>query len=272
MENWVDKLEYFEESDKKLELAFDRKMKFKVGSKLNFCWKSIFYCKLETKEIIETEFHKKIYFYTSSIYPIKINYKVIYNLYWNSVDETTVVINELICDKNNKMFKNDQEENNKERFIMFKKIEDILKNDLDSLYQEERIILDINIIKVWKIITDWKIFKNYIPDIYHEIIYYGNPLEIGTEFKIIHKERKDCFTKFRLVECNYCKDDVNLNISVNDENIDKKFYIINDNNTNSNNLKVDYSDKLNDNSDYLNTNKLTLDIDKNSNSDKSKIY
>lgn len=198
---WVDGLHY-EEGDKKQELIFQNPMKFKKHSKLSFRWKSIFQCRLEVKDIVENEFYKRILFDSYALYPFYIKYKIIYNLYWNSVEENTLLIHEVVCEVNNNMFQNDQEQNRKERYIMFKKIEEMLNNDITFLYQEEGIILDLSIDESWNIVTDWRKFKEHVPQICFDISYDGDPHRIGTEMKIINKNKdKMGFTNLRVIEC-----------------------------------------------------------------------
>lgn len=231
---WVDKLKYTEDNQIK-ELIFEEEMKFKKNSILSFRWKSIFQCKHDIKEIIETDFYKKIIFDSYAIYPFFIKYQIIYNLYWDSVEENTLLIHEVVCEENNKLFQNDQEQNIKERYVMFKKIEELLKNDLSALYQEEAIILDININQLWNIVTDWRLLKEYVPDICSEILYQGDPQELGTEMKIINKEKnKNGYTYLRVIEIvknnqqkikqNYNNENLSQSINEEDEinNLDGK--------------------------------------------------
>ncbi len=202
---WVDKVEY-KEHDNKYELLFEKQMKFKVDSQLRFRWKSIFECMLDIKQVIDTDFHKKILFDSYAFYPFHIKYQIIYSLYWNSVEENTILIHEVVCNVNNKMFQNDQEQNRKERYIMFKKIEEMLGNEINALYQEEMMILDISIDELWYIVTDWRKFQKYVPQICLETSYNGDPLKIGTEMKIIKNgKNKTGFTNLRVIESMYNK-------------------------------------------------------------------
>lgn len=200
---WVDMIEYTEQNIKQ-ELKFNIPMKFKKNSKLTFRWKSIFDCRLDVKEIVDNDFNKKIFFDSYAFNPFYIKYQIIYNLFWNSIEEHTLLIHEVVCKVNNKLFQNDQEENRKERYIMFKKIEEMLSNDISALWQEESTTLDISINELWTIVTDWRKFREYVPQICHEIYYSGDPQIIGTEMKIITKgKNSNGFTNLRVIESNY---------------------------------------------------------------------
>jgi len=200
---WVDKIEYFESPNNKKELFFDAPMKFKVGSLLNFRFKSIFLCELKILEINENEFCNRIVIGSQVKYPISFKYRIIYNLFWNSVEENTLLIHEIICDDvSTNMFNRDPEENKKERLIMFKKIEEMLSNDIKALHQEESIILDISLDKLFEIVTDWRIFRQYVEQICNEIYYNGDPQKIGSEMKITFGN-KNKYSNLKIIECSY---------------------------------------------------------------------
>jgi hypothetical protein len=237
-------------------------MKFKINSILNFQWKSIFECRFEVKEILETEFYKKIFFDSYTFYPFQFKYQVIYNLYWNSDEESTLFIHELICEVNNRMFQNDQEQNLKERQVMFNKVDEMLNNDLSVMYQEEGIILDINLNELWRIVTDWRIFKEYVPQIFLEITYNGDPCRTGTEMKIInYGKNKNGFTNLRIIEI-INKENKNNNKTSSDFHINNNIHeslknTINQNNSEKSERKKDEINKINgsDNHEFYNSSK-----------------
>jgi len=258
---WVDKTEYIED-DLKKDIFFEYPMKFKINSILNFRWKSIFECGFEVKEIVETEFYKKIFFDSYTFYPFQFKYQVIYNLYWNSDEENTLFIHELICEVNNRMFSNDQEQNLRERQVMFNKVEELLYNDLSVMYQEEGIILDINLNELWRIVTDWRIFKEYVPQICLEITYNGDPCRIGTEMKIInYGKNKNGYTKLRVFEIIY-KENKNNNKTSSDFHINNSINeslknTINQNNSEKSERNTDEINKVNgsENHEFYKSNK-----------------
>lgn len=202
LSEFMDKLEYYDILNKNDLNKKDEK--FRVGSKFNFRWKGLVSVKSETKIMIEEEFFKQISFEAISQSPFSIKYQVFFSLFWNSVEENTLMIHKiLVYDENNYMFKNDQEANRKERIKMYNKMEDLLYNDLNSLTQEEGIYLNIGIDTLFDIVSDWRKFKYYVPQICLDIEYTGNPRKIGTEIKIINNGMKNGFTKLKVIDSYY---------------------------------------------------------------------
>ncbi len=146
---------------------------------------------------------------------------------------------------------------------MFKKIESILSNDYEYLYQEEIIELDINLNNLWEIVTDWRNFIKFVHQITVEIHYFGNPHEIGTEMKIFLDKNKSQYYNLRVIEYEKnknitCRDNVSKDCDINtttnhsckisnlvkNEKFEKDSYKKKDNKFSKNIFKTTYYNKL----------------------------
>lgn len=179
--------------------------KYKVGDSINqgteFCyrWKDMLYIDMKIEQTIEKDNYKMIKFYGHRVFPIDLKFRVAFHFYWNTVEESTFYIHEVICEDPESILIYNFQNNEEERLIMCKRVEKMLFDDYKSLNQTESILININLKKVWNIVTDWRIFKLFVPNIAEQVEYFGDPKKSNTEMKISN-QTKNNYNKLRIVK------------------------------------------------------------------------
>jgi hypothetical protein len=168
-----------------------------VGTEVEFEWKSSFIVRFQVQEVLNTEFYKKIRFYTSKIYPLDFKYTCVFHFYWNTVEKNTLFQHELIFDDPNALKVIDFKHNKEEKLEMCRMIEKILVKRIEDLTQ----LINTNIQKVWDVVSDWKIFQNYVPLIAEQVDYEGgDPKTIGTRINIGNLSKNSKFS-LKVLKC-----------------------------------------------------------------------
>jgi len=71
-----------------------------------------------------------------------------------------------------------------------------LSNDFVDSYQTETIIINKNINIIWRVITNWRIFKNLVPLIAQDVVMEEDPLAIGSNITLKwQKNNVECYLK-----------------------------------------------------------------------------
>ncbi len=175
---------------------------FLQGSELRFRWKNMLYIFMKIEEIIDNPNYKKIKFSCYKVYPIEMKFRVIFHFYWNTVDEITLYIHEVNCEETESILIYNFQNNEEERKLLCKRVEKMLYEDFQNLDQTESILIKISLNKIWSVITNWNIFKLFVPNIAEEVEYIGDGKDVGTEMKIINKS-KNSLNQLRVVKSTY---------------------------------------------------------------------
>jgi len=183
-----------------------------LGTQVEYQWKDLMRIRFEVQEVINEEFYKRIRFYSTKIEPLNLKYSCVFHLHCNTIDKTTLFQHELIFDDPNFLKTIDLKHNKQEKMEMCKKIEKILSKRTEDLYQFESIMINTNIEKVWRVISDWKIFQEYVPIIAEQVDFEGgDPKTVGCRINIGHLSKNTKFS-LKVLQC--------LNT------IDKKEYVL----------------------------------------------
>jgi len=201
---------------------------YKVGNSFTegtvFCyrWKDMLFIDVKIEQIIENNNYKMIKFYGHSVFPIDVKFKVAFHFYWNTVEETTFYIHDVICEDPESILIYNYQNNEEERLLICKRVEKLLFEDFYSLNQTESILINLSLKKVWNIITDWRIFKLFEPNIAEEVEYFGDPRTENTEMKISNQSKNN-YNKLKIIKANLLiNDNILENIT-----IKKAEYILN---------------------------------------------
>lgn len=114
-------------------------------------------------DVIDTHFYKNITARTDLQEPYPAVYYYKYNIYWNSCEKNSVFALEIDFDDADLATKLSSFHSEDETPEMCKDIAGILMNSIYDLNQTESIIINTNIEDLWKIITDWELFRNLVP-------------------------------------------------------------------------------------------------------------
>jgi len=174
---------------------------FSKGSEFSYRWKCMLYVNMKIEELENQENYKMITFFCHNINPIDLEFRIVYHFYWNSVEETTFFIHEMICDDPDSLLIHDNQNKEIER-ILCKRIDKMLFEKNQNIKQSESLILNLNLEKTWSIITDWRIFKLFVPNIAEEIEYKGDPLKVNTEFMIKNKSNNN-FNNLKVIKVEF---------------------------------------------------------------------
>jgi hypothetical protein len=175
---------------------------YEVGNEFEQYW--IGNCLLHWKcmETENTELYKKIT-YRIDLDPYGDSYFVIYNLYQNTFDKSTLLKWETLMTE--ERFLAGEE---KKQYIDKAKIEYLdfqrkyLDNNFEDLNQYESIMINANAKKVWDIIADWRILCKICTKAAEECEIDGDPGVVGTTIKLIWKKWKKfiCYLKVIKIE------------------------------------------------------------------------
>lgn len=166
-----------------------------VGTVVEFEWKNSFVIMFEVKEVVNTEFYKKIRFYTTKVYPLDLKYTCIFHFYFNTIDKTTLFQHELIFDDVNALKIIDHKHNKQEKLEICRKIEKFLAKRTEDLIDFESIIINRNIETVWGVISNWKNFQNYVPSIAEKVNFEeGAPKTVGSRIIIENPSKKSKYS------------------------------------------------------------------------------
>jgi hypothetical protein len=121
-----------------------------------------------------------------------------YILKFSTSDKSTILIWSIKLDE--KIFTIDQiDDFKKDREIICLKLDDYLKSTADNLYSVESIIIKKNRKVLWKILTDWELFRTHVPCIAESVEYQGDKLSKGSII-ILKWESKKIECKLRIVK------------------------------------------------------------------------
>jgi hypothetical protein len=131
-------------------------------------------------KVISNDNFKFIHQRSIKIEPSEYHFFMNLFLYWNSIEKETVYVKELYICKNLFSLLKLQLYQSCERERL-KLMDDLMRQDET---QEESIMLDVDMEKLWYIITDWREFIKYVPMIGKSVEYYDEPRSIGTKFDV----------------------------------------------------------------------------------------
>lgn len=174
---------------------------FIEGTEFCYRWKDMLYIDMKIEKIIDNENQKMIRFYGHKVFPIDMKFRVAFHFFWNTVEEYTYYIHEVICEDPESLLIYNHQNNEEERLIICKRVEKILFENFHSLNQTESILINLSLTKIWNIITDWRIFKLFVPNITEDVEYFGDPRIENTEM-IISNQCKKNYNKLRVIKSN----------------------------------------------------------------------
>jgi hypothetical protein len=171
------------------------------GSILEFNWKDLFNIKIKVEHIFDGKNEKRLFLHGYKVIPLNITYWTNYLLYRSTCDNYTVLIFEDVAGDNKSFSIIDEAYTINEKLSIGKQIKNILKNNTINLFQEESLVINIDIEYVWKVITDWEIFKLLVPSIGEHIEYEGKSTKIGSYLTIKFENYKN-YNKLRVIKSN----------------------------------------------------------------------
>ncbi len=129
-------------------------------------------------------------------------YLLRYILKFSTSDNSTILIWNISLDET-QFSKEMIEDFKKDRELMCLKLDNYLKSTADCLYNVESIIIKSNRRNLWKILTDWELFHQYVPSICEKVEYTGDKLSRGSIIKLKWDSKKiECKLKITNIENN----------------------------------------------------------------------
>jgi hypothetical protein len=142
---------------------------------------------LEVKclKIENLDYFKKVT-YAVKCLEYRLKYEFSYCFYANTFDNSTCLVWDFVPENPKFLlskFLVNYYETVQKIFISRWKV--LLEKNSDKLIQFESILIHNTRQKVWEIVTNWRIFQKIVPIIADEVIYEGEPLEVGTKLTLI---------------------------------------------------------------------------------------
>lgn len=168
-----------------------------LGSEFEFMWYGYAKLSCTCTEVINTEHYKRFAWKVNAeIADLEYDYSE--SFYSNTSDNSTLFVWEWEneqpekCPMTNLMIEGFKSI----RYEMIKRWEKYLSTSLDDLYQFESIIIHSKIKEIFDIVSNWTVLQPIAPSIADQVEYEGDPLVIGTKFKISFLAKKMvCFLK-----------------------------------------------------------------------------
>jgi hypothetical protein len=142
-----------------------------VGSEFQYIWKGLLKCRFRIEEAIDGEHEKLINCYFYDVQGTDFHYHLIYQLNYSTVEEKTILRYQLIFQTVDALNFYHSQFDYKEKLNMFKEMEVFLKQQTFLLEQEESIVTDKGVSIVFGVITNLKLFREYVPLIADSVVY-----------------------------------------------------------------------------------------------------
>lgn len=169
------------------------------GIKFSFTWKNIFKLNCEIVESINELNFKYYKHHITCVWPIYLKYFLHWYFYWDSVDETTLLVVEFEMHDSSLRNVIDENLNFEEQIIIYKKFEEYLQINTKGLEQTESILINKNVNHIWEIITNWNLFLKISPLLGEYAKFCGNQLHVGTKFKLLEKNNENYFQVKKII-------------------------------------------------------------------------
>jgi hypothetical protein len=183
-----------------------------VGSELLLCNPKFGYeLKIIVTGVVSEKNYKKLSLTHNYTKPHRIKYFINYHFHLNSIESTTWMFTETKYEKKEEMQMMERLRDNKEKNKFYEIIEQVLIKNKKNLIQTESIVINLNIKKVWDVVTDWRQFIIYAPIVGYKVNYEGNPRSVDT---LVH-------VYFQNQDYEY-----HLKVTLVEEHEDKKIYCL----------------------------------------------
>jgi hypothetical protein len=163
------------------------------GAEFIYTWKKIMpVLTLHVKviEVVDDPNYKMINLYFQAIKPKSMKFNTIYKFCRVSTEMQTFMAVGIFFNSYESFHIHDCLLNDEEKLSILKNMENYLLEQYE-FYQEEAIILEADIQRVWEVVTNWKDFKRHVPEVAEEVtVEYNQGDEDNTIELIKLKENK----------------------------------------------------------------------------------
>lgn len=175
---------------------------YEVGSEYSFVWRNYLRLNFIVLGIIDEKDFKQQHL-KIEVDITNVRYDFIYNFYRLTSDNSTLMKWEWIFEgeKGIKLTPKHIDAVMADRKFMIERFDKYLKESAVDLIQTESDLIPCEFKYLWKIITNWSIFKKIVPDICDECSYNDDPLKVGT-ILTIKKDNYICMLRVTKSEMN----------------------------------------------------------------------
>jgi hypothetical protein len=175
---------------------------YELGAEFEVTWVNYRRLYNKVEKVEESDFQKILVLQIHSE-PTYQNFKIIYNLFRVSVDDSTVFKLEFKYEGDGlRILKEEQDRITEERLEMMKRIENYLKSF--GITQFESITLNCKLKHIWKIITNWKVLFKLLPELGEECHHEPNfSLEEGKTFQVFWNKEKGIISDLKIKKIIY---------------------------------------------------------------------
>lgn len=155
---------------------------------------------VEIKDLIITDYFSRINFNIYKTIPKSLNYELIFDIYYNSIDDTCTLFSSYIYEKNNDMILDDikKKKINENKNMIFNIEKSINNNELSKLIIISELIF-CNIDLLWAFFLNMKIVHKYTKLIANKVEYEGDVIGEDMVIKLGRGGRK--FNEATVTKC-----------------------------------------------------------------------
>lgn len=180
------------------------KESYEKGAEFEMTWRKHMKVKLIVADVVDRKNFKQLH-YKVNLEAFQICYTHVYSFYNITVDQSTLVRQDLIYDgeKGIRIVKAEADLLQKDSKNMFERFDKHLTAPIENLNQFESLDMPCSSKTLWKIITDWSLFRKIAPQICDECAYKGDPEKVGTILMIKWTEIKKATCFLKVIKANF---------------------------------------------------------------------
>jgi hypothetical protein len=181
------------------DLEFIKGSKFTdLNAELRFTWCKQLKLQMKVVEVVDRGSFRSIKVSTLGDSNL-LDFDVIHNLYYDSTACTTLYVKETVIRQPDRQISKQEIENyRKENLEIADRMNKCLKMTTINLEQSESVIIEVGFEGLWENVTDWRLFAKLVPNLAEEVVYRGNPQDVGT---LINIKTETLMCSLRVLKC-----------------------------------------------------------------------
>ena len=178
-----------------------------MGAEFKITWNNYRSIFVRVDEVVEEEHYKRLV-QNINTEPTDMEYSFVYHFYKVSIDDSTCLKLEITYEggKGVQMKRSHMEALSQEREDMMKRFQHYFNKVYKAQCKQfESLIYDCKVKDLWKIVTNWKIFKKLVPEICEEIQHNND--NTSDNFTVVWNKTKSKISSMKVLKSEYNEND-----------------------------------------------------------------